>query len=147
MANNEHVSMMLTFGLVLLVVLSIGCGSDSTVDNAAWRGLPEVTGSVTLDGAPLSAVTVSFETTQDTFLVATTDAAGKFTLDIGDAGGSAIGKYAVRIHATAESDSTESQQVPARYNEKTELVVDILDGKNNFDFRLESTGSPEISDR
>ena len=70
MANNEHVSMMLTFGLVLLVVLSIGCGSDSTVDNAAWRGLPEVTGSVTLDGAPLSAVTVSFETTQDTFLVA-----------------------------------------------------------------------------
>ena len=81
MANNEHVSMMLTFGLVLLVVLSIGCGSDSTVDNAAWRGLPEVTGSVTLDGAPLSAVTVSFETTQDTFLVATTDAAGKFTLE------------------------------------------------------------------
>ena len=147
MANKEHASMVSTFGLVLLVVLSTGCGSDATVDNAEWRGSPEVTGSVTLDGASLSAVTVSFETAENTFLVATTDAAGKFTLDLGDAGESAIGKYAVRIHATAGSDSTESQQVPARYNEKTELVVDILDGKNNFDFRLESTGSPEISDR
>ena len=147
MANKEHVSMMSSFGLVLLVVLSTGCGPDSTVDNAKWRGRPEVTGSVTLDGASLSAVTVSFETAENTFLVATTDAAGKFTLNLGDSGESVIGKYAVRIHATAGSDSTESQQVPARYNEKTELVVDILDGKNNFDFRLESTRSPEISDR
>ena len=139
--------MVSTFRLVLLVVLSTGCGSDATVDNAEWRGSPEVTGSVTLDGASLSAVTVSFETTENTLLVATTDAAGMFTLDLGDAGESAIGKYAVRINGTAESNLTESQQVPARYNEKTELVVDILDGKNNFDFQLESTGSPGISDR
>lgn len=139
MANDEYVSALPTFGLVIVQVLSAGCSSEATVDNAEWRGLPRVTGTVTLDGTPLADATVSFESAENTSRVATTGALGKFTLNIEESGESVIGKYAVRIHTTAEGDFFKGDGVPARYNEKTELVVDILDGKNDFNFRLDST--------
>lgn len=146
MANEEYVSVLPTFGLALLAVLSTGCSSETTVDNAEWRGLPDVTGTVTLDGAPLADATVSFESAANTSLVATTDALGKFTLNLEELGESAIGKYAVRIRKTAEGDSAEGEGIPARYNEKTELVVDIFDGKNDFNFRLDCTEAPDAID-
>ena len=127
-----------------VVVLSsiLGCSQGvDEVDNAAWRGDPKVTGVVTLDGEPLVGAKVSFDPAVGTSLIAVTDESGRFSLDLTESGESAIGKYAVRIlHSPAESvgetDSGKPDRVPARYNRDTELVVDIRDGENSFNFSL-----------
>lgn len=126
------------------MLLIAGCGSEVAVDNAAWRGLPEVAGTVTLDGSPLTDATVSFHSARQT-LIATTDKAGRFTLELKGAGESAIGKYVVRIQAPAASESEAGKDVivPSKYNVKSELVVDIFDGRNDFDFRLHGSDSED----
>lgn len=126
--------------LLLLTVFFLGCG-DSVPENAAWRGDPEVSGTVLLDEEPLKNASVSFHNSQDDLLQTVTDSAGRYTLDLTSQGSAAIGKYAVRIHASpssAGSELTDVDRIPARYNEATELVVDIVDGQNTIDFRLES---------
>jgi hypothetical protein len=131
--------------LVLLLVAAVSPGCGREVDNGAWRGEPQVTGMVTLDGVPLANATVSFDTMNESSLVARTDESGRYTLDLPEDANSVIGKYAVRIRlstvSAGEGNATGMERVPTRYNDRTELVVDVFDGENTIDFKLDSGSS------
>jgi len=100
---------------------------------------------VRLDGEPLAKATVSFHRPEGSPLTASTDATGSYTLELTTEGNAALGKYAVRIRLSkpslSESNPPEIKRLPARYNDNTELVVDILDGQNTIDFDLSSISS------
>ena len=75
----------------LACLLTLGCGS----------GYSTVTGTVTLDGAPLASATVMF-TSEDNNRVATgfTDASGNFTMTADNKDGVLPGKYKVSVSKT-----------------------------------------------
>lgn len=135
--------MLVRLFVLMLVAVSPGCSGE--VDNGAWRGEPQVKGTVTLDGVPLANVTVSFETLTESSLVARTDETGRYTLELPQDANAAIGKYAVRIRTSTVSagqgQAVGIERVPTKYNENTELVVDIFDGENTIDFKLDSAES------
>ncbi|MDA0284760.1 MAG: carboxypeptidase-like regulatory domain-containing protein [Planctomycetota bacterium] len=131
--------------LFVLVLVAVSPGCSGEVDNGAWRGEPQVTGTVTLDGAPLANATVSFETLTESSLVARTDETGRYTLELPEDANAAVGKYAVRVRmspvSAGEGNAVSIERVPTKYNENTELVVDIFDGENTLDFKLDSAES------
>ncbi len=133
---------MTRFGLVLLVVAALavvpGCGP-----NADLPDLGEVTGTVTLDGAPLADASVSFEpqgggTKGST---GTTDETGKYELVFtADAKGAAIGTHSVSIELMPSAENMdEVVDIPSKYNMETELTAEVKAGKNeNVNFELTS---------
>lgn len=106
--------------------------------------LSSVKGRVTLDGKPLPNATVTF----------TPEAGGRASLGRTDengnyqllysatAGGALVGPMRVRISVIEEwTDAQERtfmkpDPVPAKYNEKSDLVVDVEQKANVFDFDL-----------
>ena len=142
----------------LLVVLGIsilfqpGCGSPS--DQPA---LGQVTGTITLDGKPLSGTAVVFQPESGRPARGTTDAEGKYELTyIRQTKGAKVGVNRVEIAPSEDGEAEESEtpddesspapkqakskkpKIPARYNVKSELKADVKAGKNTFDFNLES---------
>lgn len=122
---------------LLSFMLLLGCGSNNE----------GVTGTITLDGQPLADAEVVF-TPEEGGRPATamTDSAGKYDLvyTINEKGAPA-GKYIVRIRAsktkTGEDgrDVNTPEVVPPKYNQKSELMVEVKDGgANQFDFAIES---------
>ncbi|WP_144972051.1 carboxypeptidase-like regulatory domain-containing protein [Bremerella volcania] len=106
-----------------------------------------VTGTVSLDGKPLPKAEVVFTPTEGGRpATATTDASGKYDLlyTINQKGAPA-GEYVVRIRTattTTGEDGRDIQSpelVPAKYNQQSELVVEVKEGAaNQFDFDLKS---------
>ena len=130
------------FCLAATVLLLIsGCGSESVPDE--YSGPPSVSGTVTLDGAPVAAATVSFETSESGPFQAITNASGQFAFE-NEETTPPLGKYLVRITRSAGSGAagSESDSLPARYNSTTELIVDVMSGQNPIDFPL-TTASEE----
>jgi hypothetical protein len=145
--------------MAILSVLSLslwGCsGSDRPV-------LGEVTGTVTLDGGPLSGVDVVFSPDKGRPARGRTDENGKYTLTyIGKTLGSKVGHNRVEIAPNEEEGENTYENsigvpdgekgdvvqvspeprigtVPARYNTNSELKADVKPGQNVFDFKLES---------
>lgn len=124
--------------IVLLLAVS-GCGGESVPEE--YSGPPSVSGAVTLDGVPLTAATVSFETSESGPFQAVTNDSGQYAFESEEAT-PPLGKYLVRITGSAAAPDSESAAVPARYNSETELVVDVMPGQNPIDFPL-MTGSVE----
>ena len=118
-------------------MLLLGCGSNNE----------GVTGTITLDGQPLADAEVVFTPEEGGRPAsAMTDSAGKYDLvyTINEKGAPA-GKYIVRIRAsktkTGEDgrDVNTPEVVPPKYNQKSELMVEVKDGgANQFDFAIES---------
>lgn len=123
---------------IVLVCVS-GCGGKSVP--AEYSGPPVVSGTVSMDGAVLSAVTVSFENAEGGSFQVVTGADGRYSFEEGEATPS-LGKYLVRISAASGSDA-ESLTLPARYNTETQLIVDVLSGENSIDFPLSSGAESE----
>jgi hypothetical protein len=98
-----------------------------------------VTGTVTLDGAPLPAALVVF--TPDgpgRSAIATTDWAGRYELAfLRDIAGANLGIHTVRI-TTATEDHRGKELLPARYHRHTELTASVVSGDNKLDFPLRS---------
>jgi hypothetical protein len=130
---------------LLTVLVFSGCSGEP--ENAKWRGEPDVSGVVKLDGIPLTGATVSFHQATGSPLVASTDSNGNYALDLTGIEGSSLGKYVVRIRRSSKSDVDGSSEmledVPAKYNEQTELVVDIFDGAKEIDFNLMTEDEPK----
>lgn len=101
--------------------------------------LGRVTGTVTLDGTPLSAALVVF--TPDgpgRSAIATTDWAGRYELVfLRDIAGANVGTHTVRI-TTAAEDRRGKELLPARYHRHTELTACVVSGHNKLDFPLRS---------
>lgn len=136
-----------------------GCGGPSDQPE-----LGQVHGAITLDGKPLSGVAVVFQPDSGRPARGRTDAEGKYELTyIRDIRGTKVGRNRVEVapseegeeeednsaDADAEADSQQAQRralsgrpkIPARYNTKSELEVDVKPGDNTFDFQLESKTS------
>ena len=113
-------------------VLLLGCGSKSD--------LVPVSGRVMMDNQPLAKANVQFspmDQANKTVSSATTDEDGYFKLSASlpngnTAEGAVVGKYTVRIslfdHTSEEGKPAHGQQVPAKYNSKSELTFDVPAG-------------------
>jgi len=139
-------------GLASIVLVSIaafaGCGPTT------GAGTVPATGTVTMDGRPLSGASVTFQPIGgDARLTsqATTDEAGKFELGTYAGGGKfqpgiAPGKYAVAITkldtaAIRDTLSPPKNLLPPRYADpaSSQLTAEVIDGKpNDFEFPLHS---------
>lgn len=139
----------------LLVVAGValsGCGGG---DGKVLDRQP-VSGQVTLDGTPLDQGAIRFEPfgeIKERTVAGSPIANGAY--DIPKAGGLPPGKYTVSITsseaaAALPSDPTEAmnaagkaqpkpERIPPRYNQNTELVVEIKSGTNKHDFPLTSS--------
>jgi hypothetical protein len=110
--------------------------------------LGEVSGTVTMDGQPLSGVWVGFAPTEGRSSMALTDAQGHYELIYLDgAPGAKIGTHKVAITTPQEDEfggqvKNWKERVPAAYNSKTILTADVKAGSNTIDFPLTKNGAP-----
>lgn len=108
--------------------------------------LVEVSGTVTMDGSPLSGAKVIFHLQGNTasnvkgVSNGTTDSAGRYTLFYSPrVTGAVPGTYHVSISKMADSEVAGEETIPARYNANTSLKADVSkEGPNHFDFELKS---------
>jgi hypothetical protein len=132
-------------GYAVLALLLAGC-----------QGLkvPPVQGRVRLDGRPLPNATVQFvpvtgagDQVPRPSSVGTTDEEGRYSLVLDNRSktpGAVVGKHKVIIllgarPAAGETQPTFHQQLPARYNRKTELECDVpQSGRDDANFDLRS---------
>jgi hypothetical protein len=123
--------------LALYLASSAGCAKHESA----------VTGSVTLDGVPLSRGTVTFHPREGgAAAYARIDADGRYTLKTGAEEGLKPGKYVATVVATAPPGPGESETavgkllIPARYGmvEQSGLEYTITTGKNQVDIPLKS---------
>jgi hypothetical protein len=131
---------------ILFTSLLFGCGAK---DGYAELGLVPVTGTVTLDGQPLSGAKVVFESDDKRTSTGTTDSAGQYKLMYdSQTPGALPGPKAVRITTAdvdvegggaAEGAATVKEILPARYNTKSELKAEVSTDKKTHDFPLTST--------
>lgn len=116
------------FGVVVTLA-ACGGGSDGAPD------LGQVTGTITMDGAPLTDASVTFMPEGVRASSAMTDSAGKYELIyIRDEKGAAIGKHKVVISKLKD----EKETIPAKYSSETELTGDVKAGSNEVNFDLTS---------
>ncbi|MCA9021702.1 MAG: carboxypeptidase regulatory-like domain-containing protein, partial [Planctomycetaceae bacterium] len=127
------------FCLILILALT-GCGGGGE----PIPELGQVTGVVTMDGAPLSNAKIIFEPQQASDKArrrassATTQTDGSYTLEYNsDAAGATPGTHKVMILKMPDNpDDAGTQLVPAKYNDKTELTAEVKTGENSFNFDL-----------
>ncbi len=152
------------FAAPLLVILVATAGCGGPVADYSMVDLVNGQGVVTLDGKPLAGAVVTFEDpTDETFSYAMTDADGKYVLQFdSEMKGVKTGKKVVRISTTRKilglnskpgqapegEDGTApkgpapngpvGELVPERYNKKSELTADVVQGTTQYDFALQS---------
>jgi hypothetical protein len=130
----------LTLGLSLsILIFNTGCGKDGgSVDLGAT-----VTGNITIDGAaPPSGTSISFEALDGKAKSGGATVTGStYTANVQP------GKYRVVIRAPkTKSGKGENalagdffeETLPAKYNDKSELTLEVTAGKNNKDWDLKT---------
>lgn len=139
--------------LALASVAFAGCFGVST--DYSKVDIAEVSGTVTLDGKPLSGVTILFEAPDRTTAFGTTDANGGYTLQFNtERSGVTPGPKVVRVRgggfgeeADAAEDSDEegaspapvaSAGVPPCYNRDSKLKATVASGSQTMNFDLKS---------
>lgn len=128
----------------LLWLLAAGCGAELAPPRRP------VSGSVTLDGKPLSDAAITFLPVDGGPAATAELSEGAYA--IGQSQGPSPGRYSVEIvairptgkrvpHPDLRSETTDEVRniLPARYNARTKLEVDVKpDDANTFNFRLSS---------
>jgi hypothetical protein len=135
-----------------MIILPLGCTSSDQPE------LGQVTGTITLDGQPLTGVAVVFQPDNGRPARGMTNAEGKYELTyIRQTMGTKVGSNRVEIAPSEEGEESNDVEtgdgepqptantpkpvkpmVPKRYNSQSELKVDVKPGDNTFDFQLES---------
>ena len=129
---------------IICVALLGGCGGDPNIGN--------VSGKITLNGDPLEGAFVTFSPTRTEGVGSTTygktDSGGSYRMIVSETkNGAYIGENIVRVKTgdlKADGSGVIEEVVPANYNTKSELRVDVKTGSNTFDFDLKSTDSSKI---
>jgi hypothetical protein len=101
-----------------------------------------------MDGQPVTDATVIFEPTTPgvPVTISRTDASGNYELYYSRGHkGAPPGEYSVRISTYGQEGDEDNpkvrkETVPAKYNAKTELKVEVTRGTNKHDFALQSGG-------
>lgn len=129
------------------LVVFAGCGGRSD--------LGQVTGKVTLDGAPVENAIVEFNpVAEGSLAIGRTDATGEYSLMFSrDVAGASLGENLVRI-STHDVDYVEGkgevsipERIPPKYNRNTELKVKVEPGSNRHDFDLKSDAGKVVQPR
>lgn len=114
----------------LISAIGAGCGGGGQ------PALGEVTGRVTLDGKPLAGAIIMASPEVGRPGTATLDSDGKYVLKYTEGvEGTKLGRN--KISFVWPTDVS-GPRIPAKYAEKSELVIDVKKGTNTFDFPLES---------
>lgn len=153
-----------SFAPAFLLVATIGTAGCDTTPRMDYSsvGLVDAHGTVTLDGQPLPAAVVTFDSPEGTFSYGLTDAEGRYELQFdSDMQGVAPGPKTVRISTTRKilglnsedegeegevseeeaatpTGGADQEKVPAKYNEKSELTVEVTADRTQYDFDLTS---------
>jgi hypothetical protein len=119
-----------------LLLLTAGCGNSGDRPD-----LGRVSGDVTLAGKPLARAMVSFHPVEGgRQSCCRTDAKGHYQLTyIRDIPGARVGKHKVTVRTSGAEDTDSArikELVPAKYNDKTTLLVEVKPGENQFNFDL-----------
>jgi hypothetical protein len=122
--------------LLIVASFATGCGQGDRPP------MGSVSGVITIDGDPLSGVIVLFTPENGRPATAMTDIQGRYQLQyVGNVYGCKTGENTVSF--TAPTSGSPSHPIPAKYQGKTDLKVEVASGRNNFDFDLESETSSE----
>ena len=120
------------------IALSTGCGTSGPE-------LGSVSGTVTLDGVPLSGVLVVFNPGNSRPSEGLTDANGYYELRYTrEQSGAIVGQHKVLItpQVTVDQDGNETvgdqKTIPVKYNTETTLSEEVKSGSNIFNFDLQS---------
>ncbi len=112
-------------------------------EQAARPERAEVSGTVILNGEPLAGAKVEFQPREGPPSYGTTDQNGRYELMFtSDDKGAVVGTHTVRITTASKPVDPETKRiddaklVPPRYGVESELSVEVLPGKNTFDFDL-----------
>ncbi len=126
-------------------LMVVGCGGAP----GDQPDLGTVTGTVTMNGQPLSGVMVVFSPENGRSSMGQTDAEGKYELEyVGDTKGAKVGQHSISI-TTAQNDSSEEEggggeeggapskeTIPPAYNTQTTLTEEVKPGENIINFTL-----------
>lgn len=129
----------------MIVVCLIGCGSSGPPRAA-------ISGTVTLDGEPVSEGTIAFLPAADTKGASTGTEIKEGKYSISSANGPTYGKYKVQIHwskktgkqievgspappGTMKDEVIEA--IPAKYNTESTVEKEVKSAKEVFDFKLD----------
>ena len=131
------------WGCTIALMLAVtGCGGP------AGPPLGTVTGTITLDDAPLVDAEVIFNPVTESGeggrgSSARTDSNGYYSLDYTyEKKGAVLGEHQVVIYsAEANSESGKDPLLPASYNKKTELRATVNKGSNTANFKLTADGA------
>jgi hypothetical protein len=141
-------------------LLLAGCSGAPQMDYSQVN-LVAAHGVVTLDGQPLPAAVVTFESADGQFSYAQTDSAGKYQLQFdSNQAGVTPGPKTVRVSTTrkllalnsaeagepgeekdgppASPSSSAAERVPAKYNQQSELTVEVSPDRTEYNFDLTS---------
>lgn len=161
--STQIINKLLVTAVAAFLTGTIGCSGGT---DGPELGL--VSGTVTLDGTPLSGIAVSFVPDDGRPAMGKTDSDGHYQLTyIRDTLGCKVGHCRVQIGNTEEtidqfaeelgvepllegddlvqepspqkSTKPKDGQIPSRYNTQTELEADVKAGENTFDFTLTSS--------
>jgi hypothetical protein len=141
----------------LVCILSLGCGPGGPA-------LGTVTGTVTLDGEPVTNGLVTFSPSEGgRSSIGKTDSAGKYELIFADRKGAMVGSHQVAVTTVQESsgsgeevssdsdayaqqamggsasdydNATVTEPIPAKYNSETTLTFDVASGSNTIDIPM-----------
>lgn len=115
-----------------MLVVGIGC-SERAPD---MPELGQVHGTVTLDGKPLSGVSILFEPEKGRTSTAKANAEGVYeALYLVDEEGVKLGPCLVRVEWGIDESGP---AIPAKYGPKSELKLDVKPGDNPFDIEMKS---------
>lgn len=132
--------------------LATGCGGNDGPERAV------VSGQVTVNGSPMSAGVIKLYPTEESKapMSAADIVDGKF--EVNNLGGAAVGKYRVEINAYrmetskvgSEVYENRIQYVPAEYNKKSKLTLEVASGGSNvaptFDLTIDPKVLPKAGD-
>ncbi|WP_417388437.1 carboxypeptidase-like regulatory domain-containing protein [Gimesia sp.] len=122
---------------LLTTTLIAGCSGGG----ADTPKLGQVSGTITLDGQPLTQASVTFQPQSGAPSVGMTDASGKYELAYTpDTKGAIPGQHTVRISKMGEpgSPNDTEDQVPAKFNQNSKLTAEVKEGENTVNFDLDS---------
>lgn len=139
---------------ICLAVIS-GCSELKQSPDYSKLGLVSVTGTVTLDGQPVTAGSIVFEADDKTFSASDLDSSGRYVLRFNsEQWGVTPGEKTVRISGRplpneareggegADPDSQSKEKsvssIPACYDQKSMIRLSVATGKSVFDFDLKS---------
>lgn len=121
-------------GVGLIAVLAVvGC-SDS------GPRLATVEGTILVDGKPMQGLFVEFQPDGGSPSIGETDENGYYRLRFSrERWGAEVCEHRVRIMADEDGGGRNGKdRLPARYNAKSELKRDVVEGRNIIDFELET---------